>query len=67
MQLIGETVSYSSALPLRAAGSNPLYRMSKEDAGAALAATEGSMQQALGDLLKGPPARKVFEVWQPKA
>lgn len=67
MQLIGETVSYSSVLPLRAARCDLLYRMNKEDAEAALAATEGSMQQALGDLLKGPPTRKVFEVWEPKA
>ena len=39
----------------------------KEDAEAALAATEGPMQEALGDLLKGPPTRKVFELWEPKA
>jgi len=41
--------------------------MNKEDAEAAQAATEGSMQQALGDLLKGPPTRKNFELWEPKA
>ena len=36
----------------------------KEDAEAALAATEAPMKEGLGDLLKGPPVRKVFEVWE---
>ena len=36
----------------------------KEDAEAALANTGEPMKQALGDLLKGPPVRKVFEVWE---
>lgn len=39
----------------------------KEDAEAALAATKGPMQEAVGDVLKGPPTRKVFEVWEAKA
>lgn len=37
----------------------------KEDAEAALAATEAPMKEGLGDLLKGPRTRKVFEVWEP--
>lgn len=35
----------------------------KEDAEAALAGTEEPMKQAVGDLLKGAPVRKVFELW----
>jgi heme-degrading monooxygenase HmoA len=36
----------------------------KEDAEAALAGTEEPMKQAVGNLLKGPPVRKLFEVWE---
>jgi len=36
----------------------------KENAEAALAGTEEPMKQAVGNLLKGPPVRKVFEVWE---
>ena len=36
----------------------------KEDAEAAMANTEGPMKQAVGDLLKGPPVRKIFQVWE---
>jgi len=36
----------------------------KEDAEAALANTEEPMKQAVGNLLKGPPMRKVYQVWE---
>jgi heme-degrading monooxygenase HmoA len=36
----------------------------KEDAEAALANTEEPMKQAVGSLLKGPPVRKVYELWE---
>jgi heme-degrading monooxygenase HmoA len=36
----------------------------KEDAEAALAGTQEPMKQAVGELLKGPPVQKVFEVWE---
>ena len=37
----------------------------KEDAEAVMAATEAPMKEALGDKVKGPPLRKMFEVWEP--
>lgn len=37
----------------------------KEDAEAAIAATGPKMQEALGDMLKGPPTQQVFEVFEP--
>jgi heme-degrading monooxygenase HmoA len=36
----------------------------KEDAEAALAGTEEPMKQAVGHMLKGPPVRKVYQVWE---
>jgi heme-degrading monooxygenase HmoA len=36
----------------------------KEDAEAALAGTEQPMKEAVGNMLKGPPVRKVFELWE---
>ncbi len=36
----------------------------KEDAEAALAGTEGPMKESVGSLLKGPPVRKVFKLWE---
>jgi heme-degrading monooxygenase HmoA len=37
----------------------------KEDAEAAMAAVGPNMQEALGDMLKGPPTMQVFEVFEP--
>ena len=39
---------------------------SKEDAEAALAVTGPRLQEALSDIVKGPPTRRVFEVYEPK-
>ena len=36
----------------------------KADAEAVMAATEAPMKEGLGDLMKRPPTRKVFEVWE---
>jgi heme-degrading monooxygenase HmoA len=36
----------------------------KADAEAALVDTEKPMKEAIGSLLKGPPVRKVFELWE---
>ena len=40
---------------------------SKEDAEAALAATGPRLQEALSGIVTGPPTRRVFEVYEPKA
>lgn len=40
---------------------------SKEDAEAALAATDPQLQEALSDIVKGPLTRRLFEVYEPKA
>jgi len=37
----------------------------KEDAEAALAATQAPMRESLGALLKAPPMAKVYQVWEP--
>jgi hypothetical protein len=37
----------------------------KENAEAAMAAVGPKMQEALGDMLKGPPTEQVFEVFEP--
>lgn len=39
---------------------------SKEDAEAAHSTIAPKLQQALGDILKAPPTRKLFEVYEPK-
>jgi heme-degrading monooxygenase HmoA len=40
---------------------------SKEDAEAAIAATDPRLEEALKDIVKGPPTRRLFEVFEPKA
>ena len=40
---------------------------SKEDAEAAIAATAPQLEQALSGIAKGPPTRRLFEVYEPKA
>ena len=37
----------------------------KEDAEAALAATQPAIKESLGALLKGPPLAKLYQVWEP--
>jgi heme-degrading monooxygenase HmoA len=37
----------------------------KEDAEAALAATQPVMKESLGALMKGPPTGKLYQVWEP--
>ncbi|MFB0534870.1 MAG: antibiotic biosynthesis monooxygenase [Anaerolineae bacterium] len=37
---------------------------SKEDAEAALAATGSQLEQALSSIVKGPPTRRLFEVYE---
>ena len=39
---------------------------SKEDAEAASSVTAPKLQEALGNVLKAPPIRKIFEVYEPK-
>ena len=39
---------------------------SKEDAEAALAATGPRLQEALSEMIKAPPTRHIFEVYEPK-
>ena len=39
---------------------------SKEDAEAALAATGPRLQEALSEMIKAPPTRRIFEVYEPK-
>ena len=40
---------------------------SKEDAEAAAAALDSRLEQALTDIVKGPPTRRLFEVYEPNA
>jgi len=47
-------------------GSLSLYE-SKEDAEAAAAAIGPRVEQALSGIVKGPPTRRRFEVYEPKA
>lgn len=39
---------------------------SKEDAEAARSITSPKLQEAMGNVLKAPPVRKLFEVYEPK-
>jgi len=39
---------------------------SKEDAESALEVTGAQLQEALSDIAKGPPTRRVYEVYEPK-
>ena len=39
----------------------------KEDAEAAYAVIAPKMQEAVGSILKAPPTRKIFEVYEPKS